>query len=95
MDLQTGEVVARYNYGPNRFGGEPVFVPRTSDPDAAEDDGFLLAFMHDEDSGLSELLVLDAASPSLQPVASVKLPSRVPYGFHGAFIPADDLSRRA
>jgi 9-cis-epoxycarotenoid dioxygenase len=95
MDLQTGEVVARYNYGPNRFGGEPVFVPRTSDPGAAEDDGFLLAFMHDEDSGLSELLVLDAASPSLQPVASVKLPSRVPYGFHGAFIPADELSRRA
>lgn len=89
VDLRTGEVVARYNYGARRFGGEPVFVPRTAD--AAEDDGYLLAFCHDEESGLSELLVLDAASPTLAPVASVKLPSRVPYGFHGTFISAADL----
>lgn len=89
VDLESGEVVSRYNYGEYRFGGEPVFVPRTVD--AAEDDGYLLAFCHDEQSGLSELLVLDAASPSLAPVAAVKLPSRVPYGFHGAFIPAGDL----
>ena len=94
VDLQAGQVVARFNYGPNRFGGEPVFVPRSCAAAAnqahssAEDDGFLLAFMHDESSGRSELLVLDATSPSLEQVASVKLPSRVPYGFHGAFIPA-------
>ncbi|KAG0615726.1 hypothetical protein M758_5G062200 [Ceratodon purpureus] len=94
VDLQSGQVVARYNYGDNRFGGEPVFVPRTSSLVAptAEDDGFLLAFCHDEKSGASELLVLDAASPTLAPVATVKLPSRVPYGFHGAFIPASALS---
>lgn len=92
VDLQSGEVVARYNYGAHRFGGEPIFVPRTDDPDAAEDDGFLMAFCHDESTGASELLVLDAASPALSPVASVKLPSRVPYGFHGAFIPAAELS---
>lgn len=92
VDLQSGEVVARYNYGCDRFGGEPIFVPRTSDPAAPEDDGFLLAFCHDESTGASELLVLDAASPSLTQVAAVKLPSRVPYGFHGTFIPAADLS---
>ncbi|XP_024397835.1 9-cis-epoxycarotenoid dioxygenase NCED3, chloroplastic [Physcomitrium patens] len=91
VDLQSGQVVARHDYGTDRYGGEPVFVPRTSDSNAAEDDGFLLAFCHNEASGESELLVLDAATPSLEPVASVKLPSRVPYGFHGAFIPAADL----
>lgn len=91
VDLQSGQVVARHNYGQHRFGGEPIFVPRSSDPNAAEDDGFLLAFCHDESSRLSELLVLDATSPSLVQVAAVKLPSRVPYGFHGAFIPAADL----
>ena len=91
VDLQSGQVVARHNYGSNRFGGEPVFVPRSSDPTAAEDDGFLLAFCHDESSGESQLLVLDATSPSLAQVAVVKLPSRVPYGFHGTFIPAADL----
>nr|QCF46582.1 nine-cis-epoxycarotenoid dioxygenase 3 [Pohlia nutans] len=90
VDVQSGDVVARYNFGPDRFGGEPVFVPRGSGG-TAEDDGYLLAFCHDEHTGLSELLVLDAASPTLARVASVKLPSRVPYGFHGAFIPAQDL----
>lgn len=94
VDLESGEVVARYNYGDNRFGGEPIFVPSALNSDsAAEDDGFLLAFCHDESAGTSELLVLDAASPTLSPVASVKLPSRVPYGFHGAFIPAADLEQ--
>jgi 9-cis-epoxycarotenoid dioxygenase len=92
VDLQSGEVVARHDYGAHRFGGEPVFVPRTSSPAAREDDGFLLAFCHDELAGTSQLLVLDAASPTLAPVATVKLPSRVPYGFHGAFIPATALS---
>ncbi|XP_024365588.1 9-cis-epoxycarotenoid dioxygenase NCED2, chloroplastic [Physcomitrium patens] len=91
VDLQSGQVVARHNYGTHRYGGEPVFVPRTSDPSAPEDDGFLLAFCHNEDSGESQLLVLDAATPTLEQVASVSLPSRVPYGFHGAFIPAADL----
>lgn len=92
VDVQSGEVVARHDYGDHRFGGEPVFVPRDSSSAAAEDDGFLLAFCHDEQSGASELLILDAASPTLAPVAAVKLPSRVPYGFHGAFIPASALS---
>jgi carotenoid cleavage dioxygenase len=34
----------------------------------------------------SEMLVLDAKTMSSTPLASVKLPQRVPYGFHASFV---------
>lgn len=86
-----GQVVSKFMYPQNCYGGEPMFVPRTSDPWAAEDDGYVLAFMHNEETGKSELLVLDASSPALSVLAKVKLPARVPYGFHGAFVTAAEL----
>ena len=81
-------------YGPHCHGGEAVFVPNTCYQDAPEDDGILLVFMHNEITGKSELLVLDAASASLTQIASIKLPSRVPYGFHGAFISANEWAEQ-
>lgn len=63
--------------------GEPVFVARP-DP-ATEDDGHLLTFAHDRASGTSTLLVLDAGT--LATAAEVRLPVRVPGGFHGSWVP--------
>lgn len=71
--------------GPGRAAGEWVMVPR--DDAAAEDDGWLISLVHDRSTDRSELLVLDAADPAAEPVASVKLPARVPLGFHGNWIP--------
>eukprot|EP00741_Cyanophora_paradoxa_P007413 tig00001128_g7172.t1 len=84
-DLRTGETVAG-SFGPSTFGGEAVFVPRRNP--AGEDDGYLVNYVHDEGSGVSELRVADAREPSREPLARVILPQRVPYGFHGTFIPA-------
>ena len=64
--------------------GEPVFVPR--DGAQGEDDGYLLTFAHDRGAGTSYLLVLDA--PTLETVAEVHLPVRVPAGFHGSWVSA-------
>ncbi|MCO5585748.1 hypothetical protein L7F22_039684 [Adiantum nelumboides] len=86
-----GDMVTKFMYPPNCYGGEPMFVPRSSDASAAEDDGYVLTFMHNEETNKSELLILDASSPSLELLARVKLPARVPYGFHGTFIPAGKL----
>lgn len=81
-DTVAGTTAVR-RLGPGREAGELVFVP--SSPDAAEHDGVLMGYVHDRGTGLSELRVLDAAT--LDDVASVGLPGRVPTGFHGNWLP--------
>lgn len=71
-------------FGRGRYGGEATFIPRLNARD--EDDGYLLVIVWDRTSGLSELLVLDAAGFSEIPLARVFLPVRVPFGFHASFL---------
>jgi carotenoid cleavage dioxygenase-like enzyme len=73
-----------HEFGLGRYGGEPVFAPRPSA--TAEDDGWLLTFVHDEGAGTSELVVINAQDVTSAPVARVLIPQRVPYGFHGAWV---------
>jgi carotenoid cleavage dioxygenase len=74
-----------HDFGPGRSAGELVFVP--AGPDAAEDDGWLLGFVHDAASDRSDLVVLHARDFGGEPVAVVHLPVRVPVGFHGNWVP--------
>jgi carotenoid cleavage dioxygenase len=82
-DLHTGAIL-RHDFGPHHLPGEAVFVPRHAD--AAEDDGWLLCFVHDLATGASTLTVLDAANLGGEPAAVIELPVRVPLGFHGNWI---------
>ncbi|MFM5886860.1 MAG: carotenoid oxygenase family protein [Dolichospermum sp.] len=73
-----------HEFGKNRYGGESVFVPS---PNAtAEDQGWLVTFVYDENSQRSELLVINAEDMTSEPIARVIIPQRVPYGFHGTWI---------
>ncbi|MBD1942373.1 carotenoid oxygenase family protein, partial [Coleofasciculus sp. FACHB-712] len=79
-----------HEFGRGRYGGEAVFVPR---PDAtAEDDGWLMTFVHDDEADTSELVVVNAQDVTSEPVARVLIPQRVPYGFHGAWVSEEQLS---
>ncbi|KAK4768346.1 hypothetical protein SAY87_003487 [Trapa incisa] len=89
VDLQTGEI-RKYFYGNRKFGGEPFFQPNAT---GQEDDGYILAFVHDEKAWKSELRIVNASTLELEAV--VMLPSRVPYGFHGTFIESKDLVNQA
>ncbi len=62
---------------------EPVFVPRRGAAD--ENDGYLLSLWWNPATGLSELLVHHAGAWEATPLARVKLPVRVPFGFHGSW----------
>lgn len=52
----------------------------------AEDDGWVVCIVHDESSGRSKFIVIDAQRFDAPPVATIHLPHRVPYGAHGAWI---------
>jgi 8'-apo-carotenoid 13,14-cleaving dioxygenase len=82
-DLQTGTRTS-FEYGPGWGGGEPVFVAREGS--TAEDDGWLVTFAHAKDASEASFVVLDAQDVARGPVAEVKLPQRVPYGFHGNWV---------
>ena len=62
---------------------EPVFVERSAK--AAEGDGFLLAVVYRARENRSDLIVLDAQNVEAGPIATAKLPRRVPFGFHGSW----------
>ncbi|KAI4327889.1 hypothetical protein L6164_020300 [Bauhinia variegata] len=84
--------VACRMFGEGCYGGEPFFVAREPEnPEAEEDDGYVVSYVHDENKGESTFLVMDAKSTELEIVAAVKLPRRVPYGFHGLFVRESDL----
>ena len=78
-----GGGTADREFGAGKQLGEFVFHPRSVD--AAEDDGVLMGYVYDQATDCSELAILDAQT--LQDVATVKLPHRVPAGFHGNWLP--------
>lgn len=86
-------IVACRKFGEGCFGGEPFFVAKETESKDEEDDGYIVCYVHNEKTGESRFLVMDAKSPTLEIVAAVKLPQRVPYGFHGLFIKESDLNR--
>ena len=76
-------------YGPGCYGSEPAFVAREGAEE--EEDGFLVAYVNNENTEESHFVVMDAKSPTLETVAAVKLPRRVPQGFHSIFVKQSDL----
>ncbi|KAJ7958563.1 carotenoid 9,10(9',10')-cleavage dioxygenase 1-like [Quillaja saponaria] len=62
-----------------------AFVPKEGGVE--EDDGWIISFVHNEDTNKSQVYIIDTKRFSSEPVAKITLPGRVPYGFHGAFMP--------
>ncbi len=82
-DLVAGHLDA-VSFGTDHEADEFIFVPAA--PESAEDEGVLMGFVYDRATGRSDLMVLDAGS--LETVASIHLPARVPHGFHGSWVSA-------
>ncbi len=77
-----------HNYGNGRTTLEPVFVRK---PGAvAEDEGWIMSYVYDAERNLSDVVILDAQDFSGEPVATIRLPVRVPFGFHGGWAPDAD-----
>ena len=76
--------VQAHQFGTSATAGEAVFAPAA--PDAAEDDGYVMAFVYNLDRGAANLVILAAQDFTSEPVARVHLPARIPLGFHGSWI---------
>jgi carotenoid cleavage dioxygenase len=83
-DLVAGRTET-HDFGPGRHAGEGVFVPAPED--AGEDEGWVLTVVYDQTRDGSDLVLLDATDFAGSPVATVRLPQRVPFGFHGWWLP--------
>lgn len=62
--------------------GEPVFVSRSE----KEGDGYLLTVVYRTRENRSDVVILDATRIQEEPLAIIKIPHRIPFGFHGNFI---------
>jgi len=83
-DLGTGASEV-HDYGEGRVTLEPVFVPRSDA--AGEDDGWVMSFVYDATTDRSDVVILHAQDFTGDPVATIHLPGRVPFGFHGSWLP--------
>jgi carotenoid cleavage dioxygenase len=80
LDLQTGKR-ADHVFEKGDSPGEPVFVPRKAG--AEQGDGWLVATVYRGSENRSDFVVFDAQDVAKGPIATAKLPRRVPFGFHG------------
>ncbi|HEX4695955.1 carotenoid oxygenase family protein [Sphingomonas sp.] len=82
-DLETGGKQT-HDFGRGRYPGEFVFVPRSDD--AAEGDGWMVGLVIDLPNETTDLVIIDAMDFAAAPVASIRIPHRVPPGFHGNWV---------
>ncbi len=81
LAAQTSEI---HSEGEDRMLMEPVFVPRHSA--AGEDEGWIMAYVYDRQTDSSDVVILDAQNFTGDPIATIHLPRRVPFGFHGNWV---------
>ncbi|MGI4975985.1 MAG: carotenoid oxygenase family protein [Janthinobacterium lividum] len=79
-DMETGARLV-HEFGEDRVPGEFVFVPAHAD--AEEGEGWLMGLVIDTAAQATDLAILNAQAFEAPPVATVRLPHRIPPGFHG------------
>ncbi len=88
-DLDTGESW-ELKLEPGRYASEAPFAPRVGAMD--EDDGYLVSFITDENTGRSECLVIDAKRIQDGPVCRIALPHKICSGTHSCWAPREMLT---
>ena len=74
-----------HEFGDGHLPGEFVFVPARAG--AGEDEGWLAGLVINTAEETTDFTILDAQSFEAAPVATVRLPHRIPPGFHGNWFP--------
>ncbi|MFJ4658910.1 carotenoid oxygenase family protein [Nocardia sp. NPDC088792] len=81
-DLTTGASIT-HDFGPGRIPSEACFAPADGNPGGP---GYLMTYVYDAATDRSDLVIVDATDLTAKPVATIHLPQRVPFGFHGSWL---------
>ena len=82
LNTNTNQI---HDFGKDSIVLEPIFVSKNDN--SPEGEGFLLTFVYNKIANQSGLVILDAQNVDKPPLATIKIPHRVPFTFHGTFIP--------
>ncbi len=88
FDHVTGDMQT-YRFGEGRFGSKSPMAPNTNAQ--SEDDGYVVSFVSDMNTGSSECVVLNAKNIAAGPVARIMLPHRISSGTHACWADASEI----
>ncbi len=91
-DTQTGEEQV-FELPEGVYASESPMVPRKGA--ASEDDGYLVTFLIDENSGTSQLAILDASNVTKGPICRALLPHKISSGVHSTWVEHSQLKADA
>jgi carotenoid cleavage dioxygenase len=84
-DTDTGQCLGAWSDGHDHcWYSESWFAPK--DRQVAEDDGYVVSFVWNAATRSQQLQVFDARDIGHGPVARVRLPNRIPPGFHACWV---------
>lgn len=90
FNTDTGECVGAFTDGHEEtWYSEPWFAP--ADNATSEDHGYVVVFAWNDEKKQQQLQVFDAQDLSAGPIARIKLPRRVPAGFHGCWMSEESI----
>ena len=82
----------QWDYGQGVYGSETPFAPvKGANRDNDEDDGYVMSLVTDSNDWKSELQIFSARDITMGPIARVKIPHRVPVGFHAWWCCGEEL----
>lgn len=94
MNTDTGESVGEWSDDHDHcWYSEPWFAP--ADNPKSEDHGYVVTFCWNNKTKIQELQVFDALDINKGPVARIKMPSRVPPGFHACWMKPEQIDNWA
>jgi carotenoid cleavage dioxygenase-like enzyme len=70
-------------------GGETVIIPKPGTSGSGE--VYIGSFLYNEMDGTSSFVLYDGETALEEPVAKLRIPYRVPYGFHGRWVDEAEL----
>ena len=79
-----------YYAGKDFYVGEALFTPKYED--SPEGVGYIMCVRYNLMENRSDMIILDAQNVAAGPIATIKVPRRIEYDFHGSIIRSWDIN---